>query len=449
MPLSRSPPSSVSCKRPAFSFRCPTTNTITSLLGIVINIGGFPNDGYIGGRFWHDPGAFNNGFKGLCAVFVTAAFAFTGTELVGLAAAETQNPRKSLPTAIKQVFWRITLFYLLALTRMSNLTLSQPHNTPSSPLSSQPHNTPQANTIPTTDHVTNARGKVIGLLVPHTHPRLLGAKSAADASASPFVIAIESAGIAILPGIMNAIVLVAVISVGNSAVFGSSRTLAALAAQRQAPSILGYVDRRGRPLVAILTAAAVGLIGYLADLPAQADVLNWLLAVSGLSSVFTWGSICLAHIRFRKAWKARGRGVGELAFVSQVGVAGSWVGLGLNGLVLVAQFWTAAWPVKSVGGVAVVEGGKSGEMATGGGGAVVIDDAGDVARNFFLQYLCAPIVGVCYVGYKVWFRTRIVRVEEMDVDTGRREFNLPVLVARELRERRGMPRWKRLYKFLC
>jgi amino acid transporter len=74
-----------------------------------LNCGGGPNGGYIGGRFWHDPGAFNNGFKGLCSVFVTAAFAFAGTELVGLAAAETENPRKSLPTAIKQVFWRITL----------------------------------------------------------------------------------------------------------------------------------------------------------------------------------------------------------------------------------------------------------------------------------------------------------------------------------------------------
>lgn len=69
---------------------------------------------------------------------VTAAFAFTGTELVGLAAAETQNPRKSLPTAIKQVFWRITLFYLLALTRMSNLTPSQPRSTPFFPPST-PH----------------------------------------------------------------------------------------------------------------------------------------------------------------------------------------------------------------------------------------------------------------------------------------------------------------------
>ncbi|KAK4129578.1 amino acid permease [Parathielavia appendiculata] len=376
------------------------------LLGIVINIGGFPDDGYIGGRYWHNPGAFNNGFKGLCAVFVTAAFAFTGTELVGLAAAETANPRRSLPTAIKQVFWRITLFYIVSLT-------------------------------------------LIGLLVPHNHPRLLGAKSAADASASPFVIAIESAGIAILPGVMNSVILVAVISVGNSAVFGSSRTLAALADQRQAPRILGYVDRRGRPLVAILVAALVGLLGYLAELEEQqSDVLNWLLAVSGLSSVFTWGSICLAHIRFRKAWRFKGRGLGELAFRSQVGVAGSWVGLMLNVLVLVAQFWTAAWPVPHSHGSS--KGQVMGDEGTGGGtGLGAIESPRDVAQNFFLEYLCAPIVLACYVGYKLWYRTAAVKVEEMDVDTGRRDFNLPILISREIDEERGMPWWKRVYKFLC
>ena len=80
-----------------------------SILGIVINCGGAPHGTYLGGRYWHDPGAFSAGFKGVCSVFVTAAFAFAGTELVGLAAAETANPRKSLPTAVKQVFWRITL----------------------------------------------------------------------------------------------------------------------------------------------------------------------------------------------------------------------------------------------------------------------------------------------------------------------------------------------------
>ncbi|KAK4147645.1 amino acid permease-domain-containing protein [Dichotomopilus funicola] len=415
------------------------------LLGIVINIGGYPNDGYIGGRYWQSPGAFNNGFKGLCAVFVTAAFAFTGTELVGLAAAETANPRRSLPTAIKQVFWRITLFYIVSLT-------------------------------------------LIGLLVPYNHPRLLGAKSAADASASPFVIAIESAGISVLPAVMNSVILIAVLSVGNSAVFGSSRTLAALADQRQAPSILGYVDRRGRPLVAILVASAFGLLGYLADLDSQSDVLNWLLAVSGLSSVFTWGSICLAHIRFRRAWRAKGRSLRELAFRSQVGVAGSWVGLVLNILVLVAQFWTAAWPVplpaasSSTKGntlgmneknptlptwpsaattaaaafllhphnTATTDASLGGGQSSGGAAVVPIDSPRDVAQNFFLQYLCAPIVLVVYLGYKFWFRTKVVRIDDMDVDTGRRELgNLPILVSREVDEMKGMPRWKKVYKFLC
>ena len=84
------------------------------LLGIIIAAGGVPGSpqGYIGAHYWYDPGAFNHGFKGLCSVFVTAAFSFGGTELVGLTAAETENPRLSLPSAVKQVFWRITLVSL-------------------------------------------------------------------------------------------------------------------------------------------------------------------------------------------------------------------------------------------------------------------------------------------------------------------------------------------------
>jgi len=88
------------------------------LLGIIINTGGVPGDdrGYIGAQYWYNPGAFNHGFKGLCSVFITAAFSFSGTELVGLAAAETENPRLALPKAVKQVFWRIALFYMVSLT---------------------------------------------------------------------------------------------------------------------------------------------------------------------------------------------------------------------------------------------------------------------------------------------------------------------------------------------
>lgn len=303
--------------------------------------------------------------------------------MVGLAAAETANPRKSLPTAIKQVFWRISLFYILALT-------------------------------------------LVGLLVPFDDERLLGSRSAADTSASPFVIAIQDAGIQVLPSVMNGVILLACMSVGNSSVFGSSRTLAALADQGQAPAILSYVDRRGRPLMAILCASAFGLLAYLADLNQQESVLNWLLSISALSEVFTWGSICLAHIRFRRAWRRNGRSVRELAFRAQAGVAGSWLGFALNVCILAAQFWVGAWPIDY-------------EKNT----------RRENVKSFFLNYTAAPVVMVMYVGYKVWFRTKVVTTADIDIDTGRRDFNLPILLEQELEERRGWPRWKRWYRLFC
>ncbi|KAK3987349.1 putative amino-acid permease [Cladorrhinum sp. PSN332] len=360
------------------------------LLGIVINIGGTPDGGYIGGKYWTDPGAFNNGFKGTCSVFVTAAFAFAGTELVGLAAAETANPRKSLPTAIKQVFWRITLFYIVSLT-------------------------------------------LVGLLVPYNEPRLLGGTSIADASASPFVIAIESAGTTILPSIMNGVILVSVISVGNSSVFGSSRTLAALAEQGQAPKIFAYVDRRGRPLVAILAASCVGLLAYLANVEAHGDVFDWLLAISGLSSIFTWGSTCLAHIRLRKAWAYHHRSLSDMAFRAQAGVVGSWLGFLCNAIILVGQVWVSLRPRPLSGG----------------------PDRPDYTprergENFFLQCLAIPVVIVFYVGHKLWYRTGIVKVEDMDIDTGRRDFGrLGIIKAQEDEERAQWPKWKKVYRVVC
>lgn len=87
------------------------------IFAIVVDVGRVPTDprGYIGARYWHDPGAFQNGVKGFIGVFGVAGFAYGGTELVGLTAAETSESHKSLPKAIRQVFWRIATFYLLGL----------------------------------------------------------------------------------------------------------------------------------------------------------------------------------------------------------------------------------------------------------------------------------------------------------------------------------------------
>jgi amino acid transporter len=352
------------------------------LLGIILDVGGGPNGTYIGGKMWHNPGAFNNGFKGLCSVFVTAAFAFAGTELVGLAAAETSNPRKSLPRAAKQVFWRITLFYVVSLT-------------------------------------------LVGLLVPFDDPRLLGAGQSYT-SASPFVIAISNAGIDGLPSVMNVVIMIAVLSVGNSSIYGSSRTLAALAEQRQAPRILAYIDRKGRPLAGILVASTLGLLAFLAGSSAQETVFSWMLAVSGLSSVFTWGSICLSHIRFRKAWALQGHSLNELAFRSQAGVIGSYVGLGLNFVVLLAQFWTGFAPIGF-------------ERMT----------ASERTQSWFEAYLAFPIVLMFYIPHKLYYRTKIIRSHNMDLHSGIRELNLAELVEQEREERKQWPAWKKFYHLFC
>uniref|UniRef100_A0A060SZB3 ARAD1A19228p n=1 Tax=Blastobotrys adeninivorans TaxID=409370 RepID=A0A060SZB3_BLAAD len=353
------------------------------ILGVVIDCGGGPNGGYIGGQYWHDPGAFAAGFKGLCSVFVNAAFAFSGTELVGLAAAETKNPRKSLPSAIKQVFWRILLFYLVSLT-------------------------------------------IVGLLVPYNDESLLNSSSSVDVTASPFVIAIKNAGISGLPSVFNVVVLISVLSVGNSSVYGSSRTIAALGAQGQAPRIFGYIDRAGRPLVGLIITVTFGLICFVcaAGQETEENVFNWLLAISALSSLFTWASVCYCHIRFRAGMKAQGRSLDELAFKSGVGVLGSWYGLLMNILVLIAQFWTALFPL--------------GEKPS--------------AEAFFEVYLAFPICLVCYVGYKAWYRPPFVKLADMDLDTGSRRMD-PDVLQQELEEERQRIRakgwWFRVYKFWC
>jgi amino acid transporter len=123
---------------------------------------------------------------------------------------------------------------------------------------------------------------IIGCIVPYNDPELLNGSSSSDANASPFVIAVKNAGINAVPSIMNAVILIAVLSVGNSAVYGSSRTLAALADRRQAPKILGYIDQTGRPLVAIGLAAVIGLLCFLAGAgtDTRTEAFNWMLGKS-------------------------------------------------------------------------------------------------------------------------------------------------------------------------
>lgn len=274
------------------------------LMGIFVDVGLNPKHIYFGTKTWVNPGAFYNGFHGFCGMFVNAAFAFGGTELVGLACCETVEPHRTMPGAVKQVVWRIVLFYIVSLL-------------------------------------------VISFIVPYTNPNLLGSGSGSSVDTSPFVIAADLAGLGNgFSDFMNAIVLISTLSVGNSAVYGASRTVLAVVEHGQGPQWFGYTDTQGRPLVAIAVSLVFGVIAYV-DNNSDNSVacFDWLLAISGLSALFTWTSICVAHIRFRAAWSYRGRSIEELPFQAQFGVTGSYIGCALNIIALVACFYTALYPV--------------------------------------------------------------------------------------------------------
>lgn len=268
------------------------------IIAVVLICGGGPSSGrygeYWGDRLWKNPGPFRHGFRGFCSVFVTAAFSFNGSELVGLAAAESKNPTKALPSAIKQVFWRVTLFYILGLA-------------------------------------------LVGLLIGSDDPRLISESAYADVSASPFVLVGLYADLKGYDHFINGVILVSVLSVGMSCVFGGSRTLTALAQQGYAPEIFSYIDRSGRPLASMVFMLAFGPLAYVNLSSSGPVVFDWLLALGGLAATFSWGSICLAHIRFRKAWAFHGHTLDEIPFQAIGGVYGSWLGLLLCFIVLAAQ----------------------------------------------------------------------------------------------------------------
>ncbi|KAI0189884.1 amino acid permease/ SLC12A domain-containing protein [Astrocystis sublimbata] len=353
-----------------------SATVIFIIIGFVLVLGGGPSDGlyseYWGARLFWEPGAFANGFKGFCSVFVTAAFAFSGTELVGLAAAEAHNPSKSLPSAIKQVFWRITLFYILGLL-------------------------------------------FVGLLVSHDDPHLLNASSD-DVAASPFVLVGQYAGLYGFNHFMNVVILISVISISVSGVYGGSRTLTALGQEGYAPKIFTYIDKSGRPLFSVAAILAFGGLAYIDLASSGGEVFSWLQAISGLAALFTWGSICLAHIRFRKAWAYHGHTLDEIPFQAIFGVYGSYLGIFLIVLVLAAQFYIAISPI-----------------------GVHIGDA----ESFFKSYLAAPIVIVFFLCGFLWNGKSFLKIRDVDVDTGRREHDWDEINAYR-RHLATLPAWKRI-----
>ena len=256
----------------------------------------------------------------------------------------------------------------------------------------------------------------VGLLVSSTDERLLNAANPYAEGVSPFVLAPLDAGLHGYDSFMNVVILVSVVSIGVSCVYGGSRTLTALAQQGYAPKIFAYIDRSGRPLWSVVINLAFGGLAYVTLASSGGIVFDWLLALSGLAALFTWGSICLAHIRFRQAWHRQGRSLDDIPFKALFGTTGSWLGLFLVFISLAAQFFVAIAPPFTT-------------------------DLND-AEGFFKAYLALPVVLFFWALEYLWKRQGFLKLDQIDLDTGARAHDWDTINAYRAKVK-NWPAWRR------
>ncbi|KAF9938193.1 hypothetical protein BGZ75_008745 [Mortierella antarctica] len=287
-------------------------------------------------------GPFHGGFTGLFSIFLNAGFSFQGAELVGIAAGETKNPRKNVPRAIRQVFWRIIMFYVLTIL-------------------------------------------IIGLCIPYYDEVL--ANPDGDINSSPFTRVFIQAGITVGGDIMNAVILVAILSAGNSGLYASSRALHTLSKEGSAPKFFSYVNRFGVPVYCVLSTALVGCFAFIVSLVGQGVAYDWLLSLSSTTGFIAWLGIAFCHIRFRMAYKAQGRSLNDLPFVSRLYPFGPIYTIIICVVILLGQGYTAFAPFS--------------------------------VKAFLSAYITLPFVALLYFGNKFWTKSKILNLVDVDLDTGR------------------------------
>ncbi|KAJ5835366.1 Amino acid/polyamine transporter I [Penicillium robsamsonii] len=252
------------------------------LLMFIVTLGGAPTHDRIGFRYWKNPGPMNTyledgslgRFLAFWKVFIQATFSYGGSEMVVIAAGETENPRRNIPKAVRRVFWRIAIFYVGSVF-------------------------------------------LVGLCVSSKDHRLLNAidAGAAGVGASPFVIAIENGGIPVLPSIINAVVLTSAFSAGNSFFYASTRILYSTALDGKAPRLLRF-EKFGVPYACVVVTAALSLLVYLNVASSSAEVFFWISNLSSVSTLIVWSSIAATYVRFYQGLKHHGIPRSTLPFQS-------------------------------------------------------------------------------------------------------------------------------------
>ncbi|GAA5906463.1 hypothetical protein JCM8208_004668 [Rhodotorula glutinis] len=351
------------------------------ILGLIIDLGGVPGVGRIGFRFWREQPfshyIFQNDtgvFLGVWSCMTSALFAYMGIELVGVTFGEAKNPRKTVPATIRRTFARILIFYIGSVF-------------------------------------------VVGLILKANDPGLIAVtKKKTSAAASPFVLAIERAEIRVLPDIINAALLLFVLSAANSDLYIGTRTLYALAAQGQAPRFFMRVNRYGTPYWATAFCSVICCIAFLAAGPGSYVVFTYFTATVTLLGALTWMGILYSHISFMKALKAQGISRDTLPWKAPCQPYAAYIAFVITAIVTIFKGFDSFTPKFNY-------------------------------KTFITNYVAIPFWLALFFGWKFIYKTKFIPSAEVDLVTGRREFDEDEALWEEKEALKGkLPWWKRAWE---
>ncbi|OCG77622.1 amino acid transporter [Gilliamella sp. Nev6-6] len=234
-----------------FSIIKVLTIVIFIIAGAVAIFGIIPMKDNIPAPFLHnitDNGWFPNGITPIIITMVSVNFAFSGTELIGIAAGETQQPEKTIPLAIKTTILRLIIFFIGTIF-------------------------------------------VLAALLPMEQAGVIK---------SPFVTVFENIGLPYAADMLNFVILTAILSAANSGLYASGRMLWSLSNQGTLPKCFSKLTKDGIPAFAITMSMLGGLLALLTSVIAPDTVFVALTAIAGFAVVAVWLSICASHYFFRK-----------------------------------------------------------------------------------------------------------------------------------------------------
>ena len=210
--------------------------------------------------------------QGLVPIFTTMLivnFAFSGTELIGVAAGETKDPAVNVPKAINAAIWRLLIFFVGTIVVISALLPFQ----------------------------------VAGL----------GGESVSN---SPFVTVFNYIGIPYADDIMRFVIITALLSAANSGLYAASRMMWSLSAQRQLPQVFSRLSSSGTPIIALVVTMFGAIPGLLSEHFAPETIFKNLLGIAAFTMVIVWMSICWSQFNFRRAWYKAGHSAKDLKFAA-------------------------------------------------------------------------------------------------------------------------------------